>query len=52
MLLLGHQVVTVTTNVSGTLTLTFDHGHVLEFLDDSSTYESYHIRHGPKTVIV
>src|SRR5258706_284282 len=45
MKVLGHSIVRAAGDAKGTLTLEFDDGQVLECLDTSSQFESYHIHH-------
>jgi hypothetical protein len=52
MQLVGHKVTHAVGTPDGTLSLTFDNGHVVECLDDSPDYESYQIAIGGKTVVV
>jgi len=50
--LANHTVVSAIGTDDGTLTLTFDHGHVLKCLDPSRDYESYNFTDGKQLWIV
>ena len=52
MQLANHTVVSAIGTEDGTLTLTFDHGHVLKCLDAPNGYESYNFTDGERTWIV
>jgi hypothetical protein len=52
MSLIGHTVDSADAKPDGTLTLGFDNGHSLTFLDDSQNYESYWIHIGGREIIV
>ena len=52
MRLLEHKVTAVDGRPNGTLHFTFDNGHILDFLDSSEHYESYHIRQGDRVIVV
>lgn len=52
MQLAGHEVVTALGTDDGTLTLTFDHGQVLQCLDDSEGYECYSFTDGEQLWVV
>ena len=52
MQLAGHAVVTALGTEDGTLTLTFDHGHVLHCLDDTQGYECYNFTDGERLWVV
>lgn len=46
MQLIGHSVAEVSASRDGTLILTFTNRHVFRCFDDSSQFESYHIKRG------
>ena len=52
MQLAGHSVVSATGIEDGTLTLTFDNGHVLQCLDDKLNFECFSFTDGEKVWIV
>ena len=52
MQLAGHSVITAVGTEVGTLTLTFDHGHVLHCLDDLQGYECYNFTDGERLWVV
>jgi hypothetical protein len=52
MRLIGHAVSSAAARPDGTLSLVFDNGNSLMFLDDSKDYESYAIRIGDREIIV
>lgn len=52
MQLAGHAVVAALGIEDGTLKLTFDHGHVLQCLDDSEGYECYNFTDGARLWVV
>jgi hypothetical protein len=52
MQLLEHSVIEVSGDEKGTLSLSFDHGHILKLFDSSPQYESYHIKRGDEMITV
>ena len=50
--LLEHKVISATSQSDGTLSLTFDNGHIVKCLDPEPNYESYKISLGTTTIIV
>jgi hypothetical protein len=52
MQLVGRELVRVVGSPGGTLSLTFDNGHIVECLDTSADYESYRISFGGQMIIV
>jgi len=50
--LLHHKIVNAFGNEEGTLTMEFDHGHILLCLDDEPAYEAYQIIQGEDQIIV
>lgn len=50
--LFGSSVLSAVGTNDGTLTLVFDNGEKLIFLDTSNTYESYFIEHDGNSTIV
>lgn len=52
MQLLEKKIVDVSWNEQGTISMTFDNGHVFKCLDTFPNYESYQIKHGKKTIVV
>lgn len=52
MQLVGRKVMRIAASPNGTLSLTFDNGHVVECLDVSANYESYQISFNGQTIIV
>ena len=52
MRLIGHSVVSSTGSSDGTLSMEFDHGATLEFLDPTPQYEAYHIHLGDYIIYV
>jgi hypothetical protein len=52
MQLLGHSTTNAFGDNKGTLTLEFEDGQILQCLDDTPMYESYHIIQGDHRIIV
>jgi hypothetical protein len=52
MQLLGHSTIRAFGDDKGTLTLEFEDGQILRYLDDTPMYESYHIIQGDHRIIV
>jgi hypothetical protein len=52
MQLIGHSVEAVEATTEGTLTLRFEHGHILRCFDDTTNYECYWVTHGADQIIV
>lgn len=52
MQLLGHSTTKAFGDDKGTLTLEFEDGQILQFLDDKPMYESYHIIEGDHRIAV
>lgn len=52
MALIGHRVRLANAATDGTLTLHFEGGGILTFVDDSKEYESYHIHTPDREIVV